>query len=219
MAHLSRRLLFQGMVSLPITWRCLRAAVAPDPGRKSPHPYLPNATFGYVTSGTNFGGSDAEPFHMFFTVYGFGSEDEACEAFPEVVAYLEENIDEVIPDELKDYAFKRISVGKLGDERSAYYSEPLEGSRTLLVIVRVGPNILHVDSDAIEGSLDEYVAGYLATFIAGATDDPWSLIPDVSDLPVGWELDEPTCHSDILDFITTPASEWTPRNPMCDGAD
>lgn len=185
-------------------------ALAPDPGRDSDQPYLPNAIFGYAAMASNINADSlfTEPISMIFFVYGFASDADAAEAFPEVVAYLQNRADDL--GIATDMEYRRVSIGRIGDEREGYYSEGIDTARDLLAIIRVGPNILYLRSLALAGKTDEFVAEYLESFLADASDDPMSLIPEISDLPVGWELDEPVWADDILEIITTPEGGATP---------
>jgi hypothetical protein len=91
--------------------------------------------------------------------------------------------------------------------REAYYADATEGMSDLLVIARVEPNVPWVRSLAQGGSTIEYVTGFLTEFLARATDDPVSLIPELAYLPVGWELETPVRAGIMLEIVTTPSSQ------------
>lgn len=209
--RLTRRQLAAGTIIAPLaSLSTMPTALSrtPDPGRDSDHPYLPDAVFGYATMATNVRVDTifVEPVTMIFFVYGFATEEDAKAEFPDITDYLTGRASGLDAD----FEHNEVSIGPLGDERWGYYGVTIEGASDLIAVVRVGPNVLYLRALALAGDTVEYVAEFLDGFLTTASDDPESLIPDISDLPVGWELDEPVWANEVFEIITTPEGGATP---------
>lgn len=163
-------------------------------------PYLPTATFAqqaYASNSQQDSSFADEPSVMLFTVFGFESEDDAVAAFDVVVASYFDQAEDMRT--LDSTPFDFVSVGRLGDDRSAFLSDS-----DVRVFVRVGQNILHVWSFAFEGDTIGFVADYLSGFLDDAGNEPDSMMPALFDLPVGWELEEDGPFDILLAVTTAP---------------
>ena len=184
--------------------------------RDSDHPYLPNATFAQMVMATKVREDTlfTEPISMIFTAYGLPTEAEAESAFPNVVKYFEGRA-AAMDAEIE---YDQVSVGRLGDDRAGIYGISDTGARDLFVVVRVGSNILYVRAVALGGDTVEYVAAFLDGFLKNATDDPETLLPEIADLPVGWEFSDIEWDDHLLNIVTTEFPAATPfATPMKPG--
>lgn len=196
-----------GFAGLGVT----RNAVAQQSGRESDHPYLPNATFGDARLASNINTATlfTEPVTMIFFVYGLPDEDAARDAFTVTVEHTEQRADALTLRSGGD--FDEVSIGPIGDQRWGYYRiSKGDRARVLQAVVRVGANILSITGLALGGDTVEYVSEFLATFLDAATDAPESLVPDISDLPIGWELDTPVWADGVLDDLRDTDPPATP---------
>lgn len=170
------------------------AQVDDDEFEPTPLPFLPNATFGQrniavqITSDAIFD----EPLFMYFQVFGFASNSEAKSALGPIYDHYFE-VEQAELDISAWYDFRGVSVGRLGDDRMAFATEGKDivmGStaKHVHVFVQLGPNVLYLQSMSLGGKTLEFIAEYLEEFLLDATDDPVSLLPTLSTLPVGWQL-------------------------------
>lgn len=164
-----------------------------DDGDSLLPPYVPNATFAQRAAATRVTGDTflEEPITMFFTVIGFGSIPEAETEFQPLVDHYLDVAERDKPDHFRDY--RLVSFGTVGDDRAAFIAESEDislgwSAKDVHALVRVGPNILYVWSVSLGGDTINYLADYLEGFVSDASDAPESLMPSVSDLPIGWEL-------------------------------
>lgn len=162
-----------------------------DDDDDSPDVYFPNATEAWFTGATKLDilSLPDEPMIMAFYVYGFETEDEAADALEDLFeAQLNEPSNN---SECGDY--EEISVGQLGKERKALYRRGSDCVLVLNTYVRVGVYVQRVQAMALGGDLPAYMSEYLEGILDTDVDDGLSLVPELSDLPVGWSLivDEP----------------------------
>lgn len=82
-----------------------------------------------------------------------------------------------------------VSVGKLGNDRAALLTEASSGETTLDVLVRLDSMLLFVEASRLGSGGVQFVADYLGGLLAVRAGSPGgSLLPDVSELPIGWAL-------------------------------
>ncbi len=170
-------------------------------------PYLPNATFAQRVAATRIT-SDTfleEPIAMFFTVVGFESIEKAMTVFEPLVDHYLAVAERDKPDHFRDY--RLVSFGNIGDDRAAFIAESEDialgsSAKDVHALIRIGPNIVYVWSVSLGGDTINYLANYLEGFISDASNAPVSLLPSVSDLPIGWELPFPQPEN-LLGQITT----------------
>jgi hypothetical protein len=183
------------------------------------HPYLPNATFAQMALATNIRHDSltTEPIAILFTAFGFSSEDESALALDSVADHYRSEAERG-QDTTLWWPYSEMSVGPLGDDRRAFWSETRESAlgstgKSVHVVVQVGPNILYTWTLALSGDAIGFTTSYLEAFLAGATDDPESMLPELFDLPVGWELASETSE-DILDQVTTEPTPVPTTTPV-----
>lgn len=161
----------------------------PTPDVTNDVPALPTATAAWRAGAVPASSENYldEPLLMVFDVYGFASPDEAKAQLEPLSDWYVEHQSILLETPISE--FTEVSLGPLGDDRRAFLREAYgEDPPYLLAVIQVGPNILVVDALSYGGDITAFVGDYLDAFLAGATDDPLSLVPDVSDLPRGWAL-------------------------------
>jgi hypothetical protein len=127
-----------------------------------------------------------EPLMFVFDAYGFDSEDAAINRFDWISDWYLQAWSESLELPLEE--FSEVSIGRIGDQRSAFIRDDSESPPFLITIVRVGQNIQVTLSLSFGGDITEYVGGFLEEFLADSSGDVSSLIPELSDLPRGWQI-------------------------------
>jgi hypothetical protein len=193
------------------------AQIDEDEFEFTPLPYLPNATFAQRNFAVQVTSDDIldELIFMSFHVFGFATDDDAIFALDMIYErYLGVEQNALDRDLWHDY--RAVSVGRLGVERRAFIAETreiLDGStgKRVHVFVQLGPNVLYLHALALGGETLEFVAEFMEEFLGNATEDPATLLPTLSTLPIGWEL--PTASSEDVVTLVTSAPTPTPLPP------
>jgi hypothetical protein len=151
-----------------------------------------------VYSNIKEGSLFSEPLALFFTSYEFGSTEDSEVAFPLLAEHLENHL-QILSD--AEY-LKEVSIGRIGDDRVAFYTE--ESTRIATAAVRVEHQILSSLAVAMGGDPVEFLGEFLEEFIPALAEEERSLLPELADMPLGWESTIPA--QDITDMTVPEAT-------------
>lgn len=131
-------------------------------------------------SNDNSGYLFTEPWDFYVNSYRFPSEDDASTAMPSMC----EHADKQTRNASDGARVKEVSVGRIGDEACAYFSD--EKSHGLFIVTRANNHILTVYAFASDGDTVGFTSDWLEGYIGNLPDEADSVMPRLSDMPRGW---------------------------------
>lgn len=170
-------------------------AIAQDDGDEVHFPYLPKAVAAEYVGFSQLDDPtlDTEPIAIMFYGFGYDDIDSATSDYPTISEfYRKELISAVEPGE----SVQEVGIGRIGDERTAFIHD--DDNPTLTTIVRLESSVLVTISFAMGGDLPRYMAKLLRDLLPEQVDAPSTLVPDLLDMPEGWDE---AGRTDILETV------------------
>ncbi len=160
-------------------------------------PFIPTATSAWMGGASKLDVNTllTEPSIMAVYVFGFEEVEDAQAAYPEIAKFYSS---EAATQGDRDY--REVSIGATGDERLAIYDQSTDVAQSLYSIVRIDSAIQVLWLVGIGGDLPSFASEYIQMLIPSTSTTSISLVPTISNLPVGWSplFDAPV---DILSQI------------------
>jgi len=183
----SRRAFIGGLFALAALRPCGGAIVLAAPNPPDPeggiYPVVPDVTHAWLNTFTNIDKATVltEPLTIFFWAFVFEDEAAATSQFEPIATFYHDYV-----EERAEYSVHDRSVGRLGDERRAYFDDT--SAPTLATIIRVGSVIQASMALALTSDITDYMADLLEGTLPATDDDPAAFIPNIADFPAGWEV-------------------------------
>lgn len=174
---------------------------APD-SKGGIYPVIPEVAHAWLNTFTNIDESTilTEPISIFFWAFAFDDKDAAVANFDDVATFYHDYVEKDA-----EYPVNDRSVGRLGDERRAYFDDT--SAPRLATIIRVGSVIQVSMALALTSDITKYMADLLTGALPATDEDPLAFIPNIADMPAGWEVlwDDPIDITSGAQGVATPA--------------
>lgn len=131
-----------------------------------------------------------EPLLLLFVSYEFKNTDDATESFSVLKEEIRRNYEIFVDDPKKTKLQKRVveaSVGRIGDDRFSFTNSSPDYAGSTWSGVRVEHQALTVMSVGLASTQLDFVADFLDDYISSVDFESRSILPELADMPVGWE--------------------------------
>lgn len=137
------------------------------------------------------GAASDEPLLLVFVLYEFEDDHGAEEAFSDVALGVEQGMTEAMSNTgrpMDERRVSEVSIGRLGDDRFAVVNRAENYASQMWAAVRVGSEVLTTQSAGVSPDHIDFVVDWLEGHLENVSALGVSLLPELADLPVGWEV-------------------------------
>lgn len=174
--------------------------------------FAPEVVTAYLAAYKNGtrGAERDEPLLVFFVAYEFANEGSAARAFPDICIGIEQTMVESLAELDRPESENRVveaSLGQLADDRFAVVNRPRNYASQSWSAIRVGKQILSAQSVAVSPDHLTYIVSWYEDYLGSFDSDRKTLLPELADMPVGWEV-----QAGKID-VTVDVRQATPSTP------